>query len=91
MKETLILICLLTSISIRANEPATWIIENETAGSNILYRPNDYVFEEPNPFNLVITGNIGEKVVSPVDGIITAISYGYMFNLQRTMSNYSGG
>jgi len=87
MRETFVLICLLASVlSIRANDISNWIIENETIGSNILYRPNDYILDELNSANLVITGNIGDKVVSPVDGIVTSVSYGYMFDLQRTQS-----
>ncbi len=85
MKKTFLLILLFTSFtSIRAIETINWIIKNDTIGSNIIYRPNDYIFGEQNYPYLVITGNIGDKVVSPVDGTITSVSYGYMFNLQRT-------
>lgn len=84
MRNLFALTFLLTfALSTIASESLNWIFENETPGSNILYRPNDFILSERNLSDLVVTGNLGDKVVSPVDGIVTSISYGYMFNLHR--------
>jgi len=72
--------------TVDAQAKANWVIENEIAGTGILYRPNDYIDEELNSSNLIITGSPGDQVVSPVDGIVTNVTYGYMTNLKRTQS-----
>ncbi len=72
--------------TVLAQENPLWIIKDKTAGSDILYRPNDFFDGKINIVNLFISGNKGDKIISPVDGTITHISYGYLLGLERSIS-----
>lgn len=54
-----------------------WPIEGKKSGDGILYKPGDYVGSYKIFDDLIISAPEGTKVLSPVDGKISSISYIY--------------
>ncbi|MDE6140254.1 MAG: S41 family peptidase [Alistipes sp.] len=51
----------------------TWPVAGKQSGSNISYRPQQYIDKEHNTASMFIDCREGEQILSPVDGVITAL------------------
>lgn len=60
-----------------AQEKFLWPLPDGKTGENILYRPNDYIGDEPNHSDLILSGNENYSVVSPISGVVTTFTYVY--------------
>lgn len=60
-----------------------WPIEGKNTGEGILYRPQDYIDKELNFGNLYITAELGNNIVSPCDGTVTAFYLVYYPSLHN--------
>lgn len=58
-----------------------WVIEGETAGANILYRPQQHIDDELDFDRLFIGAPEGAAVVAPADGIVENVSVSYLYSL----------
>jgi len=63
-----------------------WPIQEKKAGDGIIYRPQDYIGEEKNINKLFISAAEGTSIVSPIDGIIDFVRYGYSTSLESLIS-----
>ena len=89
MKKPLIAICLFFGCILSApaqDAIAVWPISGKKAGESILYKPQDYIGTEKNFADLFIGAPEGTPVLSPVDGTIKNISYGYKSTLYTSTS-----
>lgn len=67
-----------------------WPVAGKPSGSDILYRPQQYIDKEHNTANLFIGCSEGAQIVSPVDGQIAALSICRMHTLSyMSMYNYA--
>jgi hypothetical protein len=66
---------------------ALWPIFGKKAGENILYKPQDYIGTEKSFDALFIGAPEGTLVLSPVDGTIIHVSYGYKATLFTSNSS----
>lgn len=67
-----------------------WPIEGKNTGEGILYRPQDYIDKELNFGNLYITAELGNNIVSPCDGTVTAFYLVYYPSLHNSTSFGNG-
>lgn len=58
-----------------------WVIAGETAGTNILYRPQQHIGDEIDFNALFIGAPEGTEVVAPTDGTIEYVSLSYLHSL----------
>lgn len=63
------------------DEKWQWVIEGETAGTNILYRPQQHIGDELDFDLLFIGAPEGAAVVAPTDGIVENVSVSYLYSL----------
>lgn len=86
----LILLILNLLLNFKGDKPAgnnpVWPITNERFGSQIIHTPGSYIGKEYNEFSLFIGGKKGSYVVSPVDGKIVSVLYGYLNSLKNAQS-----
>ncbi|MBR1800383.1 MAG: hypothetical protein IJ767_02645 [Bacteroidaceae bacterium] len=61
--------------------PLLWPIKGQTAGTNILLRPQDLLDHESNFCTLIIGAPEGTEVIAPADGEVSSIYLNYMPNL----------
>lgn len=82
-KVLLMTLLSLSSIVSRAdNETLLWPLQNEKTGANILYKPQDYIGDELNSWNLLIEAAEGSVVLCPVDGFISDLGVTFNNSLQ---------
>jgi hypothetical protein len=89
MKKPLIVICLFFGsilFAMAQDTIAVWPVSGKKAGETVLYKPQDYIGTEKNFGDLFIGAPEGTQVLSPVDGTIKNISYGYMSTLYTSTS-----
>ena len=72
---------MLSWVSFAQTSDFIWPVKGKKAGENILYAPQSYIDKELNFGKLFIGGNIGDTIISPVDGVITICSYCYRQDL----------
>ena len=71
-------------------EPWAWPIAGQTAGQNILYRPQDYIGKELNIESLFIGVERGTQVICPADAVLNGIGIVYYPDLHSVrMSNWA--
>lgn len=77
------LICLLSLAFATAGEDGKWqwVIAGETAGTNILYRPQQHIGDELDFDALFVGAPEGAEVVAPTDGTIEYVSLSYRHSL----------
>lgn len=77
------LVCMLSLAFATAaeSEKWQWIISGETAGTNILYRPQQHIGDELDFDRLFIGAPEGAAVVAPADGIVANVSVSYLYSL----------
>ncbi len=67
-----------------------WPVAGKPCGSDILYRPQQYIDKEHNTANLFIGCSEGAQIVAPADGQIAALSICSMHTLSyMSMYNYT--
>lgn len=77
------LICMLSLAAAAAAEEGKWqwVIAGETAGTNILCRPQQHIGDELCSDKLFIGAPDGSEVVAPADGTIEHVSLSYLHSL----------
>ena len=86
MKTKLTLVMLFVGVVAFAETTFLWPIKNAETGENILLRPQEYIGDELNFYNLIIHAPRGTLVQAPADGVVTAFTYGYRHSLTRMTS-----
>ncbi|MDO4790041.1 MAG: S41 family peptidase [Porphyromonas sp.] len=93
-RETLFaLLCffLLGSATLNAQTSLLWPIKDKTAGSDILFKPQDKISEELNTGSLFIGSPIGTEVLVPADGVVQSSNLVYYLSLSYVLAfNYAG-
>ena len=72
---------MLSWVSFAQTSDFIWPVKGKKAGENILYAPQSYIDKELNFSDLYIGGNIGDTIISPVDGVTTICGYCYRQDL----------
>lgn len=89
MKLFAVLILLATAVNNAGAAPEwVWPVAGKPSGSDILYRPQQYIDKEHNTANLFIGCSEGEQIVAPADGQIAALYMCCMHTLSY-MSTYN--
>ncbi len=87
MKCLLFLIALMFTNGVLAQDHFwQWPINGGDKDKDILYLPNSYIGTECVGDNLIITGDKGCEIVSPVSGIVEWFSYTYYVNMGYSIS-----
>ena len=82
MKQTIIMMALAIGLlSPSRASSLLWPIKDQTAGTNILLRPQDLLDHESNFCTLIIGAPEGTEVIAPADGEVSSIYLNYMPNL----------
>ncbi len=71
----LLLLALMLSGQALAQEHYLWPIEGETAGNNMLYKPQSYIGQELNATDLIVAAPLNTNILAPVDGTVTTFNY----------------
>lgn len=81
-KQTIITAMLVfVALAVKAENVWLWPIEGKKAGEGIIYRPQDYIGEEFNFENLIITAPEGTQVLCPADAAVENYKYTYLISL----------
>lgn len=59
-------------------QKACWPIKSKSSGADVISKPGQFINGEKNYSSLIIGGNVGDTVISPVDGVVT--TFGYKFS-----------
>ncbi len=87
MKRLLFLVALMfTNGALAQDHFWQWPINGGDKDKDILYLPNSYIGTECVGDNLIITGDNGCEIVSPVSGIVEWFSYTYYVNMGYSIS-----
>ena len=87
MKQTIITALLVfVALAVKAENVWIWPIEGQKASEGIIYRPQDYIGEEFNFDDLIITASEGTQVVCPDDAVLENYHYTYYISLNTSAS-----
>lgn len=86
------MVCILSLAFATAAEDGEWewVIKGETAGTNILYRPQQHIGDELDFDRLFIGAPEGAAVVAPADGIVENVSVSYLYSLTYMVGSSVG-
>lgn len=86
------MVCILSLAFAAAAEDGEWqwVIEGETAGTDILYRPQQHIGDELDFDLLFIGAPEGAAVVAPADGIVENVSVSYLYSLTYMVGSSVG-
>lgn len=88
MRKIFLILCLILQISqgLTQNANLLWPVKGKAAGTDILYRPNDYIFSEHNVGGLYIKTSEGATIIAACNGTIINFSYSYRSKINESMS-----
>ncbi len=73
----------------QSQEQLRWPVKGKNPGENILYRPNDYIFDEHNFNDLYIKTTEKDTIIAPCDGTIIMFKYSYNHKINCSLSGFS--
>lgn len=82
-----LLVTLLAAVSFvaaRADERWQWPIAGAEAGDSIIYKPQTYIGEELNFYDLFIAAPFDAVVVAPDDCVVTSVGWSYSLSLSSS-------